>query len=94
MKVTWKECPLLRMSRQVEGSYFRLSGFSSASKDAAPGTMSMGDWRGPLAIGKLSHHLSGPRNDIIMEKLGLIQCESRSMSFFAHLGMVVCLKRA
>lgn len=56
------------MSRQVEGSYFRLSGFSSASKDAAPGTMSMGDWRGPLAIGKLSHHLSGPGNDIIMEK--------------------------
>lgn len=51
-KVTWKECPLLRMSRQVDGSYFRLSGFSSGSYDALPGTMLIGDWRGPLAMGK------------------------------------------
>lgn len=46
---------------QVEGSYFRASGFSPASNAASPGTMSIGDWRGPLAMEKLSHHLSGPK---------------------------------
>lgn len=67
-KVTWKEWPLLRISRQVDGSYFRTSGFSAGSYDASPGTMSMGDWRGPFAIGKLSAHLSGPGNHAYSKK--------------------------
>lgn len=57
------------MSRLVEGSYFSRSGFSPASYGAPPGTMSMGDWRGPFAMGKPSAHLSGPTNDTMMIKI-------------------------
>lgn len=59
-KVTWKEHPLLRMSSEVEGSYFNVRHFNEESYDADWGIMSIGDWRGPLAILKFSHHLWGP----------------------------------
>lgn len=51
---------MLRISLQLLASYLRLSGCRAPSNGASPGTMSIGDWRGPLAMGKLSAHLSGP----------------------------------
>jgi len=60
VKVTWKECPLFRMSMEVDGSYVRDSGFRPASNFAAAGTMSMGDWRTPSAFGKSLDHVAGP----------------------------------
>lgn len=40
------------------GSYFRVSGCSAPSNDAS--AMSMGDWRGPSAIGNPLTHVLGP----------------------------------
>lgn len=49
------------MSSEVEGSYFRVRGFNEESYDAELGIMSIGDCRGPSAIGNCLHHLFGPK---------------------------------
>lgn len=59
-KSTWKEWPLLRIPLALDWSYLSFRALRETSYCASPGTMLIGDCRGPSAMGKFFTHLSGP----------------------------------